>query len=206
MYEILKIVSKTEIVTCEYGLYDKCGNGYDHFEIEADFWSTKGDRHYGTHKETGGKWFYYMQDFTSAELIAKYFSELMPVEKINGCDSFGIPIYPIINQMYYLTKGDESEAIKQLRITKNEAQEIKKLSVPYLAEFLIGKINGDYKTEVMAAINAIEKASGVPIAVKEAISPILFNDMHYTMVTEKKGWNVYKGMNPKPTEYPKNHK
>jgi len=200
--ELIKQVDSNTVVTVKYGIYDDCGNGYNHFEFDCDLWGINGDRQYGEHKEYKGKRYYFVEDVMSLDEVKLYYPELVNVFLMKQKDSYGLGTYPILNGKYYL-KTDIKHAAKFYGITLKEAKEISLYNDKALTEFILNRVIPNYKDSVNKAIAEIEATTGQKYTSTEKVSPVLYNDIHYTFVTEKEGWNVYKGNASKITKYPK---
>jgi hypothetical protein len=201
-HELIKQVDNNTIVTVEYGIYDKCGNGYDHFEFDCDKWGINGDRKYSNHINHNGKNYYFLDDINSREEITEFFPELINVFLLAGKDVYGIDSYPLLNGKHYL-QTDINYAAKYYGISLKEAKAISKYNDKALIEYILNLIDTVYKKQVLAAIKEVEATTGLKYKVIDLVSPTLYNDIHYTCVTDKGGWNVYKGNQSKIKAYPK---
>lgn len=200
--EIVNVIqiSDTEIAEIKAGIKDECGNGYEVFYYDVNTFSREVRRGERTITR-GGKKYYDNGTDKSEEFMLKHCPKLENVYHLAGCDSFGVMVYPIMNGQSFL-KGNLDYAIKVLRITPVEARELKKYNDKAYAEFILKLINTRYKEEVDKAIDELEKLSGKKYTRKEIVSPQLYNDIHYRLVTEKDGWNVYKGKADEIKDYP----
>lgn len=200
-YSITKKISNNTIVTVKFGIYDDCQNGYNKFEFNCILWATNGDRNYGINEYHENKSYYFVEDITTPENIVKYFPQLITVFKLRGCDSFGVETYPLLNGSYHLVKNI-NYAPKFYRISKSLTNKIAKYNNKLLADFVLNLTHTTYKKDVDKAIKEIESASGEKYYRQENVSPMLYNDIHYTFITDKKGWNVFKGNSDKIKRYP----
>ncbi len=191
IHKLVKELGNGEIVVVKFGLADECNNGSDDFVHQIDIYSTRGRKDEGKclHKD---KLYYYVTSDNTDEFAEKHFPELTPVKKLVGCDNFGLPTYPILNGMYYFEQGDKY-ASEHLRLTKKETNMLKDYKVISFAKYLIHLSETRYKKEVKAALDAIKMLTGEKYVIKNKVSPHLYNDINYSLVTEKDGWNVFKG-------------
>lgn len=186
-------ISVEEYAIATVSLSDECNNGYDSFGYCCDVYHRKGHRCEDKIKK-GGKSYWLTSIDNSKELMSKHFSQLLPVRKLSGCDVFGVTDYPMLNGMYHLEE-DINKGAEYLRISLKQAKELVKLKPLAYFEYIKTLIAGQYKIESSTAIALIEKLSGQSYTVKDKVSPTLYNDIHYTLVTKEKGWNVYKNSN-----------
>lgn len=197
-HKSVKRISPSSIAVATFGLYDDCNNGYDNFNVNVEVWATNGDRHYGSNETFENKNYYFVEGGYYKELIAEHFPDLLPVNILSGCDSFGFPCYPVMNFIYHLKNKDFDYVQEKLRLSKAEMKDLDKFNEIAFINFLFSK-QPQYKKEVRSALAAIDKRSGSKTVIKEKISPYMYNDINYKLVTESNGWNVYK--KNKPTSY-----
>ncbi len=128
-------------------------------------------------------------------IIVEHFPQLIPFMFLNGKDIFGMPSYPIINTMHYLTASNENfqYGCDSITVTKEVGYEIRKYSEFHFGEFLKEHIEKVTKPLADKGINLLESLTGEKFVPTDVISAQLFNDLHYCLVTKKNGWNVYKG-------------
>ncbi len=199
-HTLIKRTSGNSIAVATFGLFDDCNNGYNNFSVNVEEWATSGDRSYGSHVDYENKRHYFVDGGYSPDLVKKHFPELSPILPVQSCDSFGFPCYPIMNYMYHLEQGNTKPLIEDLRMTDKECEAAKSLHKSAFIDLLFKK-GSQYKKEVNEAIKSIEKAANTKVEIEDFVSPYMYNDIHYTMITEKEGWNIYKGKKPK--SYPK---
>lgn len=199
-YSIVKKISNTEIARATITLADECNNGADCFGYTCDIFDIRGNRNEAKITFEGRIYRESGMD-TSKEFMVKHFAELEPIFILNGCDIKGLPSYPLMNGEYWLENHFET-AIKTFRISKDEAEMVKNFKPLSFAKFLFNLTETRYKVEVKNAITLIESLSKEKYKIKDVISKNLYNDLHYVMITEKEGWNIYKDKkNKKDLEY-----
>ncbi len=197
--EIAKSFALQEIIVAEYLIGDPCNNGYDQFSVSICHYHMKGRRDEDK-RQFKNNTYYLISAGTSEVELNKFFPELKAIAKMNGCDIFGLPSYPIMNSMYYL-ETDLNYGIKYLRLTKKEAHILVNYKPISFINYLKNLINTRYKKEVQDALDLIEKLTSEKYKIKDKVSPALYNDINYVLLTEKNGWNIYKGQK-NVTNYP----
>jgi hypothetical protein len=127
--------------------------------------------------------------------VIEHFTHLIPFIFLNHKDTFGMPSYPIMNTMHYLTAPDADfqYGCDGITVTKEVAYEIRKYSEFHFGEFLKEHIEKVTKPLADKGINLLESLTGEKFVPTEVISAQLFNDLHYCLVTKENGWNVYQG-------------
>lgn len=194
-YSVTKLINN-ELIVVTVELNDTCNNGYDEFSLSQDVYSRNGKRN--EPKKKYGKYTYYLDGFGGCDkdLIERHFSELLPFYGLH-CDRFGMPSYPIMNTLYYLNNEEEFKfGCEYIGVTEEIGHEIKKYNNFHFGEFLKNHIEEVRKPKIDEAIKLLEKLTNCKYVEKTKISPQLFNDLHYTLISDKKGWNVFKE-NPK---------
>lgn len=145
---------ETYRITATACLSDECKNGRCDFVVTADI-----DR-----KANNGRWVDYAGGCCHEE-IAKRFKNLQPIINLHLCNNLGQPMYPIENGMYFLKKEDKNTAMKYLRITDNEYNELKAIVAINDKEYFryslyaLG-ISKRWEDEAKAAIALLEELTG----------------------------------------------
>lgn len=190
-YSIIKRISETEIARVTVSLADDCNNGSDDFSYACDIFDLRGNR-----TEVGikfeGRTYRESSSDKSRELMLKHFAELEPIYILSGCDAKGVPLYPLMNGAHFLEREPEY-VMTEFRITKAEADMLKHYKPLSLAKFWYNLTETRYKDEVKKAVKLLEKLTGEKYKPSTNVSPHLYNDLHFVLITEKEGWNIHKG-------------
>ncbi|MES2515931.1 MAG: hypothetical protein V4580_17390 [Bacteroidota bacterium] len=194
-----KQINDNEVLRVRVSL-DNTMNGYDEFCVTGDIYSRKGNR--SESKIVHGKFTYWYYTNSGTEDILKHFPKLAPLVKLHDCDVFGMPSYPIVNQMHYFKENDLETPQRLLRLTDDEVKKMSKMKIlPFIVK-LKELSETRYKDEVKEAIETLETLSGQKYIQKDFISPRLYNDISYSLVDDSQ-WNIYKAQRKekKITEY-----
>lgn len=188
---IIKKISPTKIARVTVSLADSCDNGLDEFGYTCDIFDIRGNRG-ETAITFGGHVYRETSSDNGKEFMLTHFAELEPIFTLAGCDAKGLPCYPLMNGAFWLDT-DIKYAMNAFRITKKEAETIKHYKPLSLAKFWYKLTETRYKKEVNTAIELLESLTKEKYKPSTNVSAHLYNDLHYTMVTEKEGWNIHKG-------------
>lgn len=196
---ITRRVDAEHLAVLMVSLEDDCKNGYDVFNYVIDIYSNRRKADEPSITFHGKK--YWLNGFHGEE--DPLFPETSDIYTVKGCDRFGVPTCPIMNGGYHL-QNDLPTGQKYLRLTKKEAKQFSNFKNLSLAKEIKKLIDTRYAMEAKKAIDCLEKLSGEKYKPKEFVSAELYNDIHYKLITEKEGWNVFKSRNAEKiiTEYP----
>ena len=99
-------------------LNDECKNRICDFAITCN----------GYRKARNGRWAYNFGGCCHEEIL-KHFPQFQCFVNLHLCNHYGQPSYPIDNGMYFLREKDLSAAMSYLRITEEEAKELKDIAL-----------------------------------------------------------------------------
>jgi hypothetical protein len=197
---IFEIDSDT-ILEITVSLADTCGNGYSVFNVSCNYYVRRRSSIGDSIMNYKGRNYVYDSCGVDISDITKYWVEILPILKLGGCDVFGLPSYPIMNGLYWINHNLDY-AVETFRLSVGEGLIVSKFKRLSWTSYIVNNLLPRYEAEVTEAIGILEGLCGVKYVKVDMVSPVLYNDMNYCYVTEKKGWNVYKGNADKIKEYP----
>lgn len=182
---------------------EKDMNGYSEFSINVDWFDRQRSRESKIQFENKVWWNH--SSGCDIEFFDKHFPHLSIFSQMNGRDIFGMPSYPIMNTMTFLNEEKWFETgCKKINVSAEVGNQIKMYTQFHFGEFLKKHIDEVTKPLADKAIKLLEELTGKKYVSNETISAQLFNDLHYTLISDKKGWNIYKDIEDK-TELTYNH-
>lgn len=109
---------QTYKINVKIRLNDECKNSICEFAITCD----------GYRKTRNGRW---VDDFGGCchDEILKHFPQFQCFVNLHLCNHYGQPSYPVANGMYFLREKDLPVAMSYLRITEEEAKELKDIAL-----------------------------------------------------------------------------
>lgn len=190
-HSITKRINEREVARVTISIDDQCNNGSDDFGYSCDLFSLDGAKG-ETVVNFEGKNYRDIGTNITKKFMLKHFPEVKIFHALSGCDIFGLPTYPLMDTEYHL-EHNLKHAMTVLRLTEDEANNLKHYKALSLAKYLFQLTQTRYKIEVKNAIKLLEKFTGERYVIKDKVSPHLYNDLNYVLNTEKNGWNIYKG-------------
>lgn len=177
-------------------------NGYNEFSLSID----RFDRHRSSEpKIQFNKNVWWLHSCGCGDdSFEELFPHLSIFKTLDDKDLFGMPSYPIMNTMYYLNNDSFETGCKNISVSAEVGNQIKLYTEFHFGEFLKKHIDEVTKPLADKGIKLLEELTGDKFTHNETISGQLFNDLHYTLISDKKGWNIYKDVENK-TELTYNH-
>lgn len=105
-------------INVEIRLNDECKNRICDFAITGS----------GYRKARNGRWVYVFGGCCHDEIL-KHFPQFQIFVNLHNCSHYGQPLYPVENGMYFLKEKELTKAMDYLRITEEEAKELKDIAL-----------------------------------------------------------------------------